>query len=84
MFLKKARLRDQKWFAQITALSLSLTAGAFGTVGTEAAAQTIVAYVVQSDRGGWIGQRSKEIRSLRASRQAVEFDLPPETSLVLM
>ena len=78
MFLKKARLRDQKWFAQITALSLSLTAGAFGTVGTEAAAQTIVAYVVQSDRGDGSVSGVKRYAAYGPQDRLLSLTCPPK------
>ena len=40
---------------------------------TAAAAQTGSAIIVRSDRGGWLGQRSQQIRLLRASGQRVEL-----------
>lgn len=73
MSSRKTRLRDQNRFVQTAKLALGLIIGTLGMGGTDAAAQTSVAYIVQSDRGGWIGQRSKEIRALRASGQPVEL-----------
>ena len=42
-------------------------------LGGPAIAQTSAAIVVRSDRGGMLGQRSQEIRKLRAAGQRVEL-----------
>lgn len=73
MNAKKTRLRAWARLTCKNAVIFGAIVGMLSTVGSTAIAQTRVAYVVQSDRGGMIGQRSKEIRGLRATGQPVEL-----------
>ncbi len=73
MKLKKTRLRAWKRLIRNNITLCITAAGILSTAAMPAAAQTRAAFVVQSDRGGWLGQRSKKIRKMRATGQRVEL-----------
>ena len=66
--------RSREWLLYATKrllVSCAVVGMSFATVES-VAAQTTGAKVVQNDRGGWLGQRTAEIRQLRAAGQRVE------------
>ena len=73
MKLKKPRLRAWLFSAQKKLTLFCTVLGVLSITGSAVAAQTRAVFVVQSDRGGWIVQRSKKIRDLSATGQRVEL-----------
>lgn len=73
MKFEKTRLRA--WLLNGRSLSAQTFAVAviLAVSGAPAMSQTLAALVVQSDRGGLIGQRSQQISALRAVGQRVEL-----------
>lgn len=67
------RLRERHWFVgRLLCLALAMLAITVA-IPRQLAAQGANVIVVQSDRGGYIGQRNAEIRTLRASGTRVEL-----------
>lgn len=73
MKINITRLRARLWCVQKRLVVCSALAGTAALVGGPVLAQTQAAFIVQSDRGGMLGQRSREIRKLRAAGQRVEL-----------
>jgi hypothetical protein len=73
MEFKETRLRDWLFTAPKRLALGCAAAGLLMMAAPPVAAQARAAYIVQSDRGGMIGQRSQQIRSFRAAGQRVEL-----------
>jgi len=70
---KETRLRAWHRSAKKMFMIGCAVAGLLGTGAAPALAQARAAFIVQSDRGGWLNQRSKEIRQFRSTGQRVEL-----------
>lgn len=78
MEFRETRLREwlflaKRHLAKIKLLPCMAVLGLLTMVAAPVAAQTNAAIVVQSDRGGLIGQRSQQIGDFRAAGQRVEL-----------
>ena len=70
---KETRLRAWYPHALKKVILSCIVSGILSTAGSSAIAQTRVAYVVQNDRGGMIGERRMKVDSLRSTGQRVEL-----------
>ena len=70
---KTTRLRAWRLVAKQNIILCCAVVGMLSSGSAPVSAQARTAFIVQSDRGGWLSQRSQEIRQMRATGQRVEL-----------